>query len=404
MRPYPILKITAVCLFSLNAIAVTSTQTCESLFSTIRSKLPPNLMALAASSPSKMIPQNRMVRDAVEFGRNGLYLITPSNDRWLKNPDDPNAVNVKLKKPTESMPEGVAYFKGKFTANNKKPLVAYPENMIVGREQNVDSLLEHATSIKLRVSSTNPDQIHQLVFANYAEQPTALVFSFKAPKTPTDIEIPIPSGAELKNYNFLFLKWNKENKENVDLNIYGSLVFERDILKKESQAMELVESLLGYKQVYGYNSLLKIAFKNMQNPALLESAITASQKDIKTQVKKLGIDREVIFKDKVSVQEFFLGPLFFKRYEGGPAVPIEAGDFAHEHSSDVHSRQLIVMTHGMTARQKENFIENIYGNLFGAFAEGWRAWDLMFDAPGDSTPFSPQWWRFQRELRGLKVL
>lgn len=381
--------------------------TCETLFEP-RDFVPKVLERLKIASRSGLVPESRIVRDAVEIGQNGIYSITPADVEWASVKG--HTIRTQARRTTVRSLEGHLRIEGKFADGEKTLSVQMAKPIVDSELSETGNSLVGLTHIKLRVSSSRPEQVHRLILI--ARGGEKFEVSFQAPENPIDIRIPVAQAPTLRDQVKLRFLWNPTGSQKFDLDIYGPISFERDVLSENPAARQVIEGYLDAIHLYGrltdrsrLRSLVKKALANLRSPVLLEDAIVRAPAEIRSELEVMGIRRQVEFGTKADRLGFFLGDLNFRGrpWLKGPAVPIEIGEFARDHGSDTHSRQLFVILKTMNKKERTEFLDVIYGNLFGGIQRGWMAWDILFDAPGGSTPASPQWWRYQRELRGLSV-
>ena len=373
----------------------------------------------SAKSPSRLNPIFRLLHDSFcESGNDGLNYLIPYGTGW-KSQGRSGKVKIKSVPAKEGQPEGMIHFSiAREKESNSVVLVKAVNsvNQMGASFTEFPPLWGHATGVRFRVSSSDPNQIHTLIIES-SEKPLKL--SFKAPKVPTDLLIPIPNG-DFSHDAFasgIFFQWPKGNKSEFDLNIYGPIVFERDVTQENTKLLNYLYNHFDLKRdIFSGESIamklevktvLALAIKNLFQSENQEKALRIAELGedaIWNEMVKIGIYSEFPLNKKIDRTTFFVtshsnnGNI---REMEKPRIPVEIGDFSKEHGRDSHALQLIAMTSGLTPEQIDIFMKRFYRRIFLFEVNRWAAWDMVFDAPGDSAPNSPLWWRKQLEQRGL---
>lgn len=366
-------------------------------------------------SPSGLLPVFKLPHlDSAEIGTDGLYYINPSTMLWgkVKNGE----IEILQEPPTEKSVEGVLNLKIKKTDSILKTVLEGEELDISDRislnGEEISNALGLTTRLRIRASSSNPNQIHTLVLKSETGQ---VEVSFKAPTKPADIVVDLPQRYRKPSETVkIAFKW--QSNKSFHLKLFGPIVFERDISVlglARTFALELVPEKSNRS---GTSLSPKVvankAIENLFNPKKIENTLAIVQKGRTAVFRKLleyGIEKEVPFAEKIEAGSFFfLSDLNFfgdRVFNVPPKTsfryPTEVGEFAIDHGRWTHGLQLITMLDGMTKDEIKTFLYDIYAPIFSQNTNLWGFWDLMFDSPGDSIPSSPFWWRKTLEERGL---
>lgn len=75
-----------------------------------------------------------------------------------------------------------------------------------------------------------------------------------------------------------------------------------------------------------------------------------------------------------------------------PALPVETGSFGIEHHRLSHVAQYLAGTTGMSAKEIR-FMNSFISGIFDKSQDLWAIWDILFDAPGNTVPNGPRFWR-----------
>jgi len=364
-------------------------------------------------SPSGLSPVFRLPHlEFVEEGNDGITYLNPTETDWKIE----GSGNLSAKKGLSSVasPEATLKLAVSYANQKQKTIrIAAKDGATGGGASFSDAPNKwgHATGVRLRVSSSDPKQLHTLVIGKGANP---LLMHFYAPKIPTDILMPIPE-REFDTDLFqtsIFLQWQRSTKNKVDLTLYGPIVFERDISLPMTRLQEYIQTHISKSFYFNrdryqlHQGILSQAIQNLFNPQNIEYALQVAARGvpaIQSELSVIGIHDEMVLNRKVDTSTFFVdshaGITLFDSRIKNPMIPVEMGDFAKEHGQNSHGLQLIAMTRGMSKEQTLVFIHEIYRQFFTREVNRWAAWDMIFDAPGDSQPNSPLWWRKQLESR-----
>ncbi len=363
------------------------------------------------NSPSGILPVFKLLHlEPAEIGSDGLYYINPSTMVWGKISNGEIIINQQ--QPSETSVEGVLKLKVK-SANSSLSTVLHGETIDITNRISVNgeensNALGMTTRLRIRASSSNPNQIHTLVLKNDAGQTE---ISFKAPKRPSDIEINLPQTYRSSSETVkIALKWKSDSP--FELKLFGPIVLERDI-STPGLARSFALGVIPDKPIRSNGSLSpKVvaikAIENLFDRTKIERTLNLAQQGIEAVSRKLteyGIKKEVPFLEKNEAGTFFfLSELNFfgDRGFGVPPktyfhYPIEIGDFALEHGRWTHGLQLITILDGMTKEEIKTFLFEVYAPIFSQNTNLWVFWDILADSPGDSIPSAPLWWRKQLE-------
>lgn len=376
-----------------------------------------SLTKLAENSPSKLPPLFRIKHeDFLETGVNGIYYLNPANGKWKASSEQ--GVQILQDSQQSSVETAITFRVGLDSNSSTSKTIKAKYERVDPNEVGSNDLFFGTTRVKIRASSSDPSQTHSLVIEGYyLTKPEAIVISFQAPKAPTDIYIDIPIALPKVSMGIhTSFKWDNDKIETFDLTIHGPIIFEREIkmsipnTNKSEALMHFQSFPWGDKSNRFQNQLLKRILENLFDPNVLERTLGIAAQGPEAIQKALqevyyGI-RPVNFHNKIKrSNDFFQSPSLVSTHvkEWEPGVPIERSEFAKEHGSYSHALQLIAMTSGMSRDQIYGFYFGPYRMFFQNRVGGWRVWDILFDAPGDSTPHSPLWWRREMELRGIQV-
>lgn len=371
-------------------------------------------LALAKNSPSKLLPVFRIIHDDfAEKTNDGLAYLNLANTDW-KAPIG-GKIKVTRHEATKESPEAYVTFQGTAADSNisiqaSKSLRESDYGIFNDRPR----VFGDATNIRIRVSSSNPEIVHTIRIGD--KKPFDI--SFKAPKVPTDLIIQIPKNNIEYDRSWsgvpVSLIWQSNQK--IKLNVFGPIVFERNLQDVNSYAFEHMVSFQ-YADRFADNhlmlekrkanvELLKLATANLFKKENIAAALAFAEKGPTAVVQELHrLELGFHFlREKIEVSNFFVRAMPRSSRFGQLRIPVETGEFATEHGALSHGLQLIAMTRGMTPEQTHDFLYGTYDGIFDRPTELWRIWDSLFDAPGDSLPTSPMWWRKQLELRGIPDL
>lgn len=365
---------------------------------------------ISKNSPSGLNPVFRLPHeDQLEMGPNGIYILNPANIVWKQNS------GVQSYSPSTKSPEKAVTFKVDFSSTKKQSLKIENrkefENAISFDNTDVGfPALIGVSRIKIRASSSDPSQVHQLSFNIDGKTYNA---SFKAPLKPTDIFIDFPfTKNEMLRSVEVELNWKKGKKNKFDLSLFGPIVFERGLESEKTAAWKYLKEFFEYfhenatykEENVNTTEILRKVIKNMNNSKLLERSFAIAKRG-RTGISKAlntAFHGEIElreFSEKIDPNEFFQtgnlekdNPLF---------VPVEKGPFSKEHGAYVHALQLLAMTEGLTQKELFVFKYEIYRAMFSGDPQAWSMWEILFDAPGNSTSHSPRWWRQELEKREI---
>ena|GEM_PF-3601887 len=341
--------------------------------------------------------------DFVDNGNDGVAYLNTSQTTWETLTG--GKVKVISKEPTIASPEALTKFQVSFDGSKKVIIKAQASiNSEAASFSDSPNIWGNATGVRLRVSSSDPEMLQTLIIGS-GKNP--LKISFKAPSEPTDIVIPIPQkvfDADAFSTN-IFFQFEKSNQKNVSFEIFGPIIFERDIFSQVSKARSYLRTHFKKDSDFNdrnYNSsqqVMLLAIKNLANPDNQKRALEIGKMGedaILKELYRLGFLSEFSLKEKISVSDFFVSS-HKNLSEDEAMVPAEIGEFAREHGRSSHAMQIIAMTNGMSGEQINIFMKEIYRKTFTREVNRWAAWDMLFDAPGDAQPNSPLWWRKQLE-------
>ncbi len=357
-------------------------------------------------SPSKIEPVFRLVHsDFFENTTDGLAYLNLANTTWKK----PGDSDIKISKiaAKQSMPEAAVSFT--VPARNSPITIEATETLSRFETGFNDRrrAFGDATYVRIRASSSDPNITHTLQIGDSNPYEIA----FRAKIEATDIIIPLPKNDieyDTGGFEKVSIAW-KEQSAGFTLQLFGPVTFVRDVTVKDSYAREHVLNNKYFSRLRNANpnivaqkAILKMAIDNLFNRANQKAALEIARHGevaIANELNKIGIDRMVSLEEKVDTQAFFATIIASRE---GAIVPVEIGEFATEHGSYSHALQLIAMTRGMSPEQVSALIDGPYVGIFSRDTDSWRAWDSLFDAPGDSLPTSPLWWRRQLESVSTK--
>lgn len=359
-------------------------------------------------SPSKMNPVFRILHTAFdEYTTDGLAYLNLSNTSWSTK-NNKSTLKVRISAADIVTTEGVVSFH--VNANQRETIIEAVERL----EQFNYGFHERqrpfgdATYVKIRASSTNPNIVHKLILG----EKSPYEISFKAPTEPADIIIAIPKNDNIYDIgtynNKVRLIWEKTSGS-FTLNIFGPISFERDVSVEGSYAREHalnhhyfnLERNYSQTTKYNYRQILEKAIQHLFDESNINETLniaSGGEAAILAELKKIGINSFVELNKKVDTQGFFS---IIMASGDQQRIPIETGEFAKEHGAYAHALQLITMTRNMTDAEIKLLIQGPYVGVFTRDPSSWRAWDSLFDAPGDSLPSSPLWWRKVLELRHI---
>lgn len=405
--------------FALLPIVSSSAKTCSEIF-------------LAHTMTPAGLPVFRALhKNYAERGTDGPTFINPTRGTWQNGQ---GAVQAKVKfigndtaEPILELRSARAVPGSRYEFYSLLGPGFFPSNL------GGQSLVGHSTGLRLRVSSWDPGtEITVFVSSGLTAGPRVRSYTFKAPEQPTDISIPWKSfglGLELADIpkefhetTYLFGLMIKPSRRQFAVRVHGPIVYERD-LESSAELRAILESAdfspgpqLGdySKQRPGaYRDIVSLVIQNMHDPVKQMRALKLAQTSepvVLSALRALGFHfvdlpeqlLDAVFfsaasplntispNQRTGISEFAQTGLF------RPVVPLETGEFAIEHERLAHAMQVLAAADGMSPLQLRQF-HALYAGIFGRVFSRWAIWDILFDAPGNSGPNSPQWWRDRME-------
>lgn len=297
----------------------------------------------------------------------------------------------------------------------------------------------NSTGVRLKVSSWDPNSEITIYFRNNYLG-TMQSATFKVGSEPTDVYLPWKDfkseyttprrSATQFEFGFNIKTADAANSKDSKFAIrfHGPLVYERDLRETLMSEKTLTDFLvnmdhsleLSMPQIAGFRGnfqvpndgrtvesntiMLRKAFKSLYDPAVQAEIAAIPEAQVLSQLQAFGY-RFIYLKGKVSQPEFF-GDIFnyispenslstspyLETGKHTPSLPIETGIFATDHGAISHARQVLALTHDLTPLEKKQFMGFI-GSMFGTNTMRWSLWDIIFDAPGNTLPNSPRFWR-----------